>query len=86
MASDDAERSEIQMHATAPDGQHYSIGSFTGEGVAGPAFLGVETDAPRWAHSLVSLVNRGLGVLPRRPTKEPLTVCTCSMAKVGRCA
>lgn len=34
----------------------------------------MEADAPGWARSLVNLVNRGLGRLPRRPTEEPFTI------------
>ena len=74
VASDEADSTEIEMHAVSPDGRDYSISSFTSVGIAGPPFLGVEAGAPRWARSLAKLVNRGLGQLPRKPTEEPLTI------------
>jgi hypothetical protein len=74
MTNDHRGLDEIQIHATGPDGQDYSFGSFTGSGVAGPPFLGAEDNAPRWAQSLVSIVNRGLGLLPRKPAEEAFTV------------
>ena len=73
MAPEDAGPGEIELRATTPDGQHYSIGSYTGSGVAGPAFVAAEPDSPGWAHSLARLVNRGLRLVPRGPTEERAT-------------
>jgi hypothetical protein len=73
MAHEDAGAGEIELRATTPDGKHYSIASYTGTGVAGPASVAAEPGSPGWAHALARLVNRGLRLVPRGPTEEPAT-------------
>jgi hypothetical protein len=74
MAQGEAGRNEIELRATTPDGTAYSVVSYTGRAIAGPGFVAVEPDSPRWARSLAGLVNRGLRLLPRDLNEEPFMV------------
>src|SRR3954462_2335329 len=62
------EHEDLQRSVQDPDGHAYEVFVRSGHGGAGPAFLGADEGAPAGAHMLVSLVNRILGRLPRRPT------------------
>ena len=77
MAHDEHRGSEIELRAMTPDGKVYRISSYTGAGVAGPAFLAADPDSPQLAHSLAGLVNRGLRLLPRKPEVGTIHCSLC---------
>lgn len=64
----DGEYPVVHRSVKDPDGRAYEVFVHSARGVAGPGFLGAEEGAPRVAHLLVNLVNRGLALLPRKPT------------------
>jgi len=62
---------DLQRSVKDPDGRAYEIVVYSASGGAGIGFLGADEGAPRVAHLLVNLVNRGLRLLPRKPTSHP---------------